>query len=177
MFERSKVDGAGVDTSGVSVSLTTTDGVERKGRLAVPQGRSVTDVLNGTVQFVEFEEFDGPRTYLAKHSIGSVCMIAPSRGQSLPRMRNSDGFDPYGILGLPLGARPDEIRAAYLAKAKAYHPDRFANADLPDEVKRYLEEMTRRVNAAFAALQSSPRPEQQRPAPQRVMPIYSSPTR
>ncbi len=176
MFERSKVDGAGIDASGASVVLTTTDGVERKGRLAVPQGRSLSDVLNGTVQFVEFEEFDGPRTFIGKHSIGSVRMIAPPRGQSLPRMRDADGFDPYGILGLPLGARFEEVRAAYLAKAKAYHPDRFANVELPEEVNRYLEEMTRRVNAAFAALQTEPR-DAQRPAPQRVVPIYCSPAR
>ena len=68
------------------------------------------------------------------------------------------------------------MRGAYLRKAKAYHPDRYANADLPDEVRSYLEGMVRRVNAAFAALES-PHPENRQKVVQKITPIYSSPSR
>ena len=178
MFERSRVDsGQGeAATAGISVALTLTDGSEIKGRLAVPQGRSLADVLNAAAPFVEFEEFDGPRRYLAKHAIGGVRLISPGRGQSLARMRDADGFDPHTVLGLPLGAPYEDVRAAYLRHAKAYHPDRYANADLPDEVRAYIEGMSRRINAAFAALEAPA--QESRPKPvQRITPIYSTPAR
>ena len=91
-------------------------------------------------------------------------------------MRDTDGFDPHAILGLPLGAPYEDVRAAYLRKAKVYHPDRYANAELPDEVKAYLEGMARRVNAAFAALESPHQNIRQKPV-QRITPIYSTPAR
>jgi hypothetical protein len=174
MFERSKTDIT--DTSGVSVVLTLTDGTELKGRLAVPAGRSMADMLNGTTQFLEFEEYAGARTYLAKHAIGHIRLASPPRGQGLQRMRDADGFDPHAILGLPLGARFEEVRASYLAKAKTYHPDRYANAELPEEVRRYLEDMARRVNAAFSALEAPAQQVRQNPV-QRISPVYSSPAR
>lgn len=180
MFERSKVDsGSGqgeASSSGAAVAINLTDGSEVKGRIAVPQGRSLTEVLNGPGPFVEFEAFDGPRQYLAKHAISGVRLISPGRGQTLARMRDSDGFDPHAILGLPLGAPYEEMRGAYLRKAKAYHPDRYANAELPDEVRTYLEAMARRVNAAFAALETPHQETRQKPV-QRITPIYSTPQR
>jgi hypothetical protein len=177
MFERTKVDGgAGDAISGISVALSLMDGTEIKGRLAVPQGRSLADALNGPMPFVEFEEFDGPRQFLAKHAIGGVRVINGGRGQSLPRMRDAEGFDPHSTLGLPLGAPFEDVRAAYLRKAKAYHPDRYANAELPEEVKSYLEAMARRINAAFAALEA-PRQESRQNPVRRITPIYSTPAR
>jgi hypothetical protein len=177
MFERSKSEA--VDTSGVSVVLTLTDGTELKGRLAVPAGRSMTDILNGTIQFLEFEEYAGARTFLAKHAIAHIRLASPPRGQGLARMRDADNFDPYAILGLPLGARFEDVRAAYLAKTKTYHPDRYASAELPDEVKRYLEDMARRINAAFSALEEPHQQNRQNPVHRlaTVTPVYSSPAR
>ncbi len=180
MFERSRVDsGSGpgeATSSGISVALSLTDGSELKGRIAVTQGRSLTDVLNGTTPFIEFEAFDGPRQYLAKHAIAGVRLISPGRGQTLARMRDNDGFDPHAILGLPLGAPYEDVRGAYLRKAKTYHPDRYANADLPEEVRSYIEGMARRVNAAFSALES-PHQENRQKVVQKITPIYSSPSR
>ena len=174
MFERSKADI--VDTSGVSVVLMLTDGTELKGRLATPVGRSIAEILNGTTQFFEFEEYAGARTFLARHAIAHIRMASPARGQSLARMRDADGFDPFAILGLPLGARFEDVRAAYRDKAKIYHPDRYANAELPEEVKRYLEDMARRINAAFSALEE-PHQQSRQNAVHRLAPVYSSPAR
>lgn len=174
MFERSKADVA--DTSGMSVVLTLADGAELKGRVAVPGGRSLPDILNGTTQFIEFEPYAGARTYLAKTAIAQIRLASPARGQSLPRMRDAEGFDPHAILGLALGAPYEDVRAAYLTKAKTYHPDRYANAELPDEVRRYLEDMSRRINAAFSALEA-PHQQSRQNAVQRLAPVYSSPAR
>ena len=179
MFERRTDSGGGVSDAGscgVAVALSLTDGAEVKGRISLPQGRSLTDVLNGTAPFVEFEEFDGPRQFLAKHAIHGVRLISPGRGQTLARMRDADGFDPHAILGVALGAPYEDLRSAYLRKAKTYHPDRYANAELPDEVRSYLEVMSRRVNAAFAALET-PNQECRPKAVQKITPIYSSPRR
>jgi hypothetical protein len=181
MFERSRVDsgsGPGEATaSGAAVALSLTDGSEVKGRIAVPQGRSISDVLNGTAPFVEFEEFDGPRQYLAKHAISGVRLISPGRGHTLARMRDADGFDPHTILGLPLGAPYEDVRGAYLRKAKTYHPDRYAHAELPEEVRSYLEGMARRVNAAFAALETPRQESRPKMIVPKITPVYSTPTR
>ena len=56
------------------------------------------------------------------------------------------------MLGVTPGATREEIRQAYLALAKVYHPDRYATAELPTEVIEYLFAMARRINAAHAAL-------------------------
>ncbi|MAI46621.1 MAG: hypothetical protein CMB79_12295 [Filomicrobium sp.] len=42
-----------------------------------------------------------------------------------------------------------------MKQSKKYHPDRYAQADLPDEVRDYLQTMARRVNTAYETLQSS----------------------
>jgi DnaJ domain len=60
---------------------------------------------------------------------------------------------------LRTGAARDEIREAYVALAKAYHPDRYANVVLPPEVADYMAAMARRINAAHAALEA---PEKRR---------------
>jgi hypothetical protein len=177
MFERGKVDtGTGEGVTGVSVVLSLTDGTELKGRLAIPGGRTLADALNGAAPFVEFETFDGSRQFLAKHAISGVRLMSPASPEGLARLRDSDGFDPYGILGLPLGAPYEDVRAAYLRKVKDYHPDRYANAELPEEVRAYLAAMARRINAAFAALEA-PQQEGRQKTVQRITPIYSSPAR
>jgi curved DNA-binding protein CbpA len=59
--------------------------------------------------------------------------------------------DPYVVLGLPPGASPDEVTAAYRALAKSLHPDRAGND------RRATERMAA-VNAAYDAVRETPRP-------------------
>lgn len=59
--------------------------------------------------------------------------------------------DPYVVLGLPPGASPDEVTAAYRALAKSLHPDRAGND------RRATERMAE-VNAAYDAVRVTPRP-------------------
>ena len=66
----------------------------------------------------------------------------------------------------------DEVRQAYLRLAKAYHADRYASVDLPGEVREYLQQMSRRVNAAYTLLKA-PRLVVKK-ADMRAAPVYTS---
>ncbi len=62
-----------------------------------------------------------------------------------------DQLDYFGILKLPQTATPADIKAAYYAESRAYHPDRFAA--YPDPVFRELvAKVYRRVNEAYTVL-------------------------
>lgn len=56
----------------------------------------------------------------------------------------------YDILGLPRDATPDEIRAAYRALAKQYHPDLVQQAD--GDTKHLAEERLKAINEAYTTL-------------------------
>ena len=71
--------------------------------------------------------------------------------------------DPYAVLGVEPGARPDELAAAYRSQAKRWHPDR--NGDVESE-RRMAQ-----VNAAYDLLRAgggavapSARPSKSAPA-------------
>jgi DnaJ-class molecular chaperone len=62
-----------------------------------------------------------------------------------------DQLDYFGVLKVPQGASPAEIKAAYYRESRAYHPDRFAA--LPDAAVRDLVgRVYRRVNEAYTVL-------------------------
>ena len=56
--------------------------------------------------------------------------------------------DPYKVLGLKRGASEEEIKAAYHALVKKYHPDKYQNNPLSD----LAEEKLREVNEAYDML-------------------------
>lgn len=56
----------------------------------------------------------------------------------------------YDILGLSRDASPDEIRAAYRALAKQYHPDLVRQADR--ETQHLAEERLKAINEAYTTL-------------------------
>ena len=172
MFERNKIDN--VEHAGVPVELAMMDGEVLKGRLLMSMGRNVSDVLNGTSAFLEFEPYGGERSFLAKACIGNVKLINVPRAPNLAqRLHDLDGFDPHAILGVPGNASFDDVKTAWHRLAKVYHPDRYSSSDLPEEVRDYLASMARRVNAAYAALEA-PAQATRRAASFRVAPIYTS---
>lgn len=172
MFERSRADN-GPEMNSMPIEAALADGTVMKGKLFLAAGKSAADVLNGPGAFVEFEPYGGERSFLAKAQLASVKLTGVPKAASLgARLADPCGFDPHTVLGVGAGAGREEVRAAYFALAKAYHPDRYATAELPAEVRDYLAAMARRINAAHAALEVP-----QKRQVLRQEPIFTSPGR
>lgn len=63
--------------------------------------------------------------------------------------------DPYVILGVEPGAAPEQVRAAYRALVKAYHPDRHMAEGTPPEFIRVAEHRMAAINTAYARIMKS----------------------
>lgn len=61
-------------------------------------------------------------------------------------------MDPYKVLGVSPSATQEEIRAAYMALVKKYHPDRYQDSDL----KKQAEDKMKQINAAYDLLTKKP---------------------
>lgn len=178
MFERNKVDNSNHSThqSAVPAEITLTDGEVLAGHFLISAARAITDVLNGESAFIEFEPFNSPKRFIAKHALREVKLMDVGNGATLENRRAMVGeFDPLTALGLKRDAEWDEVREAYLRLARTYHPDRFSSVELPAEVREYLAQMARRVNAAYKALEA-PRLVVKK-ADLRAAPVYTSPAR
>ncbi len=152
MFDRSKSINPH-DMTAMPVEAVFADGTIARGKLMVPTNKTMGDVLNGPGAFIEFEPYGEERQYVSKTHVASIKLLGVPKLPNLnARVRDLDGFDPHATLGVAPGATREEIRQAFIAQAKAYHPDRYATAELPSEVIEYLFAMARRINAANAAL-------------------------
>lgn len=175
MFERNKIDN--VVLNGIPVEITTDAGETLGGRIPVGMGRSLPDVLNGQGSFVEFEPWGGEAMLLAKTSLRTVRLLQVPRPENLKaRAAVSDGFDPFGVLGVSAGSALEDVKSAWHRLSKAYHPDRYASAELPQEVVDYLGAMARRINAAYAALEG-PLLANRKAVGMRAAPIFTSQAR
>lgn len=176
MFERTRVDNS-LQQMTVPVEVTLADGTLLKGKFIITAARSIYDVLNGDTKFLDFEDYSGKRTLLAKTSIAAITLTsAPPAGGLKARMLDGGDFDPHGVLGVAPGAMWDDIRAAYLKLSKTYHPDLYSSIALPDEVRDYLAAMARRVNLAYCALEV-PQQAAKRATIEKAKPVFTSPQR
>ena len=74
-----------------------------------------------------------------------------TREECLGRLTLSSTNEHYAMLGLDRQARREQIREAYYALARRYHPDRFRSGALTDLLPRF-EEFFARVTAAYNTL-------------------------
>ena len=153
MFERNKVDTT-TQQHAIAVEVTLSDQRILNGNLSIPMSKSLADLLNGATCFVEFEPFGGEPQLIAKNCLHAIRKIdIPAQRTLRASPAGGDRFDPHEVLGLPKGAAADELRTAFHNLSLTYHPDRYAAAELPAEVREYLQSMARRINTAYAMLQ------------------------
>ncbi len=56
--------------------------------------------------------------------------------------------DPYEVLGVPRGASADQVKSAYRALAKKYHPDNYTDSPLQDVANEKMQE----INEAYDSI-------------------------
>jgi hypothetical protein len=75
---------------------------------------------------------------------------ARASADSAPITSNSKDLSSYEILGIQVGASPDEIKSAYKKAAQHYHPDKVSH--LAPEFRDLAEDRMREINAAYEEL-------------------------
>lgn len=134
------------------------DGTSLRGTILMPRDKSLTDLFNMPSPFFEVEDVTGQIQVIAKTAVARLHRHEmPAADQLDKKLTALERADPWRILGIGRSAGRDEIRAAYVALARLYHPDRFAAADLPPEIAEYVDNMARRINAAYAELTAGTR--------------------
>lgn len=73
-------------------------------------------------------------------------------GSYTPPQRNTQGPDPYAILGIQRDADDRAIKRAYRKLISEHHPDRLG--DLPDDMRRRAEARASEINAAYERIKA-----------------------
>jgi DnaJ domain len=134
--------------------LTLTDGKSEIVSVKLPMSGKLTDAFNSTEIFVDIISGDGTQQVINKSVIARAEAFDPPRAGLNQQRRSSDksGFNAYAVLGIEKDAAPEQMRSAYMALVKSYHPDRFVSLDLPQEMKDYAAAMQARINMAYQQL-------------------------
>jgi hypothetical protein len=117
----------------------------------------LNDTLNAPDIFLDVVNAAGKQYFLAKSAIVSVELVEVPKATHLNMQRRAtdrDRFDPFQVLGVGQQAGAEEIRQAYHAMVKTYHPDRFGGIDMPKEMRDYAAAMLVRINLAFEQIGS-----------------------
>lgn len=114
----------------------------------------LTETMNHSDQFIDVIAGAGQQLLINKSSIESVEISDPPVARLNQQRRAADKavFDPHAVLGVASGVSKEDVRAAWLHLVKVYHPDRFANLDVPQEMKDYAAAMQARINMAYQQL-------------------------
>ena len=144
--------GSEAEKFALPVVLTLTSGDRLTGDILLSRAQKLAEALNRPDAFIEFRARDGRTMALAKHAIASAATMELPRTDQMARGTSGKTFDPHQLLGIEQGAAATDVRAAYIAKARLYHPDQFVNHPLPKEVSEYLQAMFVHVQAAYEEL-------------------------
>ena len=105
------------EPNAVPVEAALADGTTARGKVLVPMGKGLADVLNGVGGFVEFEPYGGERGFLAKAQLARVTPVGVPKPPNLgARLSDAGGFDPHVVLGLTAGASREELRGLFPAR-------------------------------------------------------------
>jgi DnaJ-domain-containing protein 1 len=136
------------------VNLHLIDGTRQIASIRLPLSGKLNEAMNNADGFLDVITGDGQQQFIAKHAIQKAETIDPPKARLNQQRRDSDNkyFDPHAVLGITNTTGKDEMRQAYINLVKSYHPDRFANLDLPAEMKDYAAAMQARINMAYEQL-------------------------
>ena len=141
------------DRTRIQVTLTLATGETLGGHVFGGLTGKLKDVMNHADRYLEFERRDGTIVFLLKEDIRlAAVMDLPRNDQLARRARDASVFDPWTLLGVDKSSGPAEIRTAYWAKAKQYHPDKLIDKDPPREVLEFMNAMFARIHAAYREL-------------------------
>lgn len=73
-------------------------------------------------------------------------------GSYVPPQRNTQGPDPYAVLGIARNADDRAIKRAYRKLISEHHPDRLG--DLPEEMRKRAEARASDINAAYERIKA-----------------------
>lgn len=134
--------------SKLEATLTMNDGKVISGFLVMGTNATLQALLAYSSPFLELIGTDGQKRFVSKSSVSMVEPIEALRKPVLdPRIQN--GTDPFSILKVSSDCDFPAVRKSYLDLAKIYHPDKFAQITLPNEVSTYMSDMFRQINSAF----------------------------
>lgn len=140
------------------VNFELRDGSKLMASVRLTMTGKLNDVLNNADRFLDVLSGDGDQFFLSKEQVLKAAIANPPKAELNLNRRSADGkhFNAWAVLGISNGASAEEIKAAYRSMVKMYHPDRFANLDLPPEVKEYASAMLARINIAHDQLVAAP---------------------
>lgn len=75
-----------------------------------------------------------------------------SQGSYVPPQRNTQGPDPYAVLGISRSADDRAVKRAYRKLISEHHPDRLG--DLPEEMRKRAESRASEINAAYERIKA-----------------------
>jgi DnaJ domain len=135
----------------VLVSMQLIDGTSVMAGVRLPLSGKLGDLLNNNEHFFDALGSEGEQFYLAKSQVRRIAPANPPKAGLNMNRRASDkaAFNPYNILGVTKETPSDDVRKSYLDLVKTYHPDKFANVDLPKEMREYVASMLARINLAY----------------------------
>ena len=141
------------DRNRIQVTITLATGEVMNGHVFAGLTGKLKDLMNHADRYLDFERRDGTIALVLKDDIRTVSLFELPRNDQLSRrMRDTASFDPWMLLGVERNSGPAEIRTAYWAKAKQYHPDMLVDKDPPREVTEFMNAMFARIHAAYQEL-------------------------
>lgn len=117
-----------------------------------PEERRILEMITtslGIRASLFLEEYRQRRGTFREGSTSQKKRQEDRRRTSSSSEESSSKVDPYWLLGCARTASDDEVRRAYRAQAKKYHPDLLRAQGLPEELIKRANERMARINAAW----------------------------